>query len=223
MQNLDTHDLEFTVQMRFQIRYKDPRLEFRKVGSNTSESIIGEQDLKTKLWMPHVFFVNEKSSEILGTHEKDIVTSIHPDGTVIVSSRIQVALYCSMNFRKFPFDQQKCRTHISNWMRNTSQVKLHWEKESPLTFGSDQILTEYTLIDVVLEESQINASKPGLQYGDFVGIYSSISFTVILNRQIGYYLMEYYFPSMLIIFTSWVSFWLQVLATYFLILIFKQF
>lgn len=60
MQNLDTHDLEFSLQMRFQIRYNDPRLQFNKVGSNETESIIGEADLKNDLWLPHVFFVNEK-------------------------------------------------------------------------------------------------------------------------------------------------------------------
>jgi hypothetical protein len=46
--------------MRFQIRYNDPRLQFQKVGSTETESIIGEEDLKRDIWLPHVFFVNEK-------------------------------------------------------------------------------------------------------------------------------------------------------------------
>jgi hypothetical protein len=60
MQNLDTRDLEFTLQMRFQIRYQDDRMIFRNVGINRTEVIIGEEDLKKELWIPHVFFVNEK-------------------------------------------------------------------------------------------------------------------------------------------------------------------
>lgn len=112
-----------------------------------------------------------------------------------------------MNFRKFPFDQQECKTIIGNWNLNVSQVQLKWETDSPLTFGTDKILTEYHIVGVKLEETEIDATSPGLQYGNFIGNYSSISFKVILNRQIGYYLMEYYFPSILIIMTSWVSFW----------------
>jgi len=60
MQNLDTRDLEFTLQMRFQIRYQDDRMVFSNVGINRTEVIIGEEDLKKELWIPHVFFVNEK-------------------------------------------------------------------------------------------------------------------------------------------------------------------
>lgn len=60
MQNLDTHNLQFTLQMRFQIRYIDDRLEFRKVGSNQTEPIIGEKEVRDQLWTPHIFFVNEK-------------------------------------------------------------------------------------------------------------------------------------------------------------------
>lgn len=60
MQNLDTRDLEFTLQMRFQIRYQDDRMIFTNVGSNRTQVIIGEEDLKKELWIPHVFFVNEK-------------------------------------------------------------------------------------------------------------------------------------------------------------------
>ncbi len=59
MQNLDTQDLQMTIQMRFQFRYNDPRLKFKNVDSNSTEAIVGE-DLEKSLWVPHVFFVNER-------------------------------------------------------------------------------------------------------------------------------------------------------------------
>jgi hypothetical protein len=60
LQNLDTYDLQFKIQMRFQIRYHDPRLVFKKHCINRTEAIIGEEDLKKEIWMPHLYFVNEK-------------------------------------------------------------------------------------------------------------------------------------------------------------------
>lgn len=45
------------------------------------------------------------------------------------------------------------------------------------------------------------------------GNYSSLSFTVHLNREIGFYLMDYFLPSMMIVAISWVSFWLQADAS----------
>jgi hypothetical protein len=60
MENLDTQNMQFTLQMRFQIRYKDHRLIFNKVAFNENQPITGGEDLKQRLWMPHLFFVNEK-------------------------------------------------------------------------------------------------------------------------------------------------------------------
>lgn len=149
-----------------------------------------------------------RSSGILGTQNRDIITTIHPDGTVIISSRIQVSLYCSMEFHKFPIDLQKCKSTIGSWLYNKSDVQLHWESVNPFTMGSDNILTEYTYVDISLTESDINAYK-GLQYGDQVGNYSCLIFTITLDRSLGFYLLNYYFPSIMLVATSWVSFWLQ--------------
>lgn len=41
------------------------------------------------------------------------------------------------------------------------------------------------------------------------GNYSSLSFSVHLAREMGFYLMDYFLPSMMIVAISWVSFWLQ--------------
>lgn len=71
---------------------------------------MGEQSLRDALWVPHIFLANERTSSILGTAEKDILTSISPDGTVIISTRIQATLHCWMNLQKFPFDEQTCAT-----------------------------------------------------------------------------------------------------------------
>lgn len=114
-----------------------------------------------------------------------------------------------MELRKFPFDTQTCQTSLECWMYNTSQVKLHWEKEMPVTMSNDKILTEYSLIKVSTNETEIQSDYMHLRHGSFIGNYSSISFTVILERESGFYVLEYFLPSILIVAISWVSFWLQ--------------
>lgn len=111
-----------------------------------------------------VFF---RDSGILGTHEKDILTSISPDGTVIISTRLQATLYCSMDLRKFPFDQQQCKTVLESWMYNGSQVKLHWESKTPVAMGPEntQHITEYVLMKTFTNETMINADLNDLRYG----------------------------------------------------------
>lgn len=41
------------------------------------------------------------------------------------------------------------------------------------------------------------------------GNYSALKFTFKLGREVGYYLMDYFIPSMMIVAMSWVTFWLQ--------------
>lgn len=115
-----------------QMRYVDPRLVFRTVSPNRKQPILGQSLLRDSLWTPHIFFANERDSSVLGTPEKDVLTSVSPDGmvqfnkacfnfillltvnvhlgTVIISTRIQATLHCWMNLQKYPFDEQKCKT-----------------------------------------------------------------------------------------------------------------
>jgi Neurotransmitter-gated ion-channel ligand binding domain len=60
LQNLEAHDLQFKMQALLQLRYVDPRLVFREVAPNRTNPIVGEDDLRKELWVPHVFFANEK-------------------------------------------------------------------------------------------------------------------------------------------------------------------
>lgn len=153
--------------------------------------------------------LNAKFNSYIGTSEKDILTSISPDGTVIVSTRIKATLYCWLNLKKFPFDEQHCSTVLESWMYNTSELVLHWEQKRPITYDAGLHLTEFLLQRSWSNETIINADLSDLRHGAFAGNYSSLSFTVHLTRVVGFYLMDYFLPSMLIVAISWVSFWLQ--------------
>jgi hypothetical protein len=49
LQNLEAHDLQFKIQALLQLRYVDPRLVFREVAPNRTQSIVGEDDLRLVL------------------------------------------------------------------------------------------------------------------------------------------------------------------------------
>ncbi|XP_055642184.1 pH-sensitive chloride channel 2-like isoform X2 [Toxorhynchites rutilus septentrionalis] len=209
LQNLEAHDLQFKIHALLQFRYVDSRLVFKKVAPNRTDPIVGEQTLRDLLWVPHVFLANERSSDILGTAEKDILTSVSPDGTVIISTRISATLYCWMNLQKFPFDEQHCSTVLESWMYNDADLILQWEKKSPVTLAPELHLTEYVLLEMFTNETVINADLSDLRHGAFAGNYSSLSFTVHLAREMGFYLMDYFIPSIMLVTISWVTFWLQ--------------
>ncbi|XP_032596387.1 pH-sensitive chloride channel 2 [Drosophila grimshawi] len=209
LKDLDSNDLQFMLQGLLQFRYNDTRLAFADYAPNRQQPIVGDSDLRNLLWVPHIFLANEQSSNVLGTNEKDMLTTIYPDGTVLVSTRIQATLYCWMNFEKFPFDDQKCTTVIESWMYNTSMLTLHWELTKPVSFHTQLQLTEYDLYGWVCNETVSVSDTFTMSHGALQGNYSALSFSVMLSREVGYYIIDYFVPSMMIVAISWVSFWLQ--------------
>ncbi|KAM8704670.1 hypothetical protein ACLKA7_009174 [Drosophila subpalustris] len=209
LKDLNSSDLQFLLQGLLQLRYLDSRLAFAKYAPSRQQPVVGESALREKLWVPHLFLNNEQSSNVLGTNEKDLLTSIYPDGTVLISFRLQATLYCWMNFQKFPFDEQNCTTILESWMYNTSMLQLHWETANPITFHSQLQLTEYDLDGYVCNESVSVSDAFTMTHGALVGNYSALSFSVLLTREVGYYIIDYFVPSMMIVAISWVSFWLQ--------------
>ncbi|XP_001357942.3 glycine receptor subunit alpha-4 isoform X1 [Drosophila pseudoobscura] len=209
LKNLDSSDLQFMVQGLLQFRYVDPRLAFTTYAPSRKQPVMGQAILRQSLWVPHIFLANEQSSTVLGTNEKDMLTTIYPDGTVLISTRIQATLYCWMNFQKFPFDEQKCTTILESWMYNTSVLQLHWEVTNPVSFDSQLQLTEYNLIGSLYNESIVVSDEISMSHGALEGNYSTLSFTVLLTREVGYYVIDYFLPSIMIVTISWVTFWLQ--------------
>ncbi|XP_002068958.2 pH-sensitive chloride channel 2 [Drosophila willistoni] len=211
LQNLNSDLLQFKMHALLQLSFQDKRLAYKEF--ERTDNILGQKHLSERLWLPHIFFANERESSILGTDEKDVLTSLSPEGNVIISTRMQASLYCWMNFKKFPFDQQYCSTVLESWMYNTSDLLLEWEQESPISFDPEMRLTEYNMGKYWHNTTVVHSDMVNLRHGAFKGDYSSLSFTVNLKREIGFYLLDYYLPSMMIVAISWVSFWLQADAS----------
>lgn len=60
LQSVEGHYVEFGMQALLQFRYVDPRLVYKEVTPNRTDPILGEEDLRKSLWVPRVFFANEK-------------------------------------------------------------------------------------------------------------------------------------------------------------------
>ncbi|EDV42044.2 uncharacterized protein Dana_GF17199 [Drosophila ananassae] len=209
MKNVESSTLQFMVQGLLQLRYQDPRLAFSSLVPNRNQPIMGETSLKKMIWVPHIFLTNEQTSSVLGTSSPDELTTIYPNGTVLISTRLQATLYCWMNFAKFPFDDQTCTTILESWMYNTTLVQLRWETENAVTFDTELQLAEYNLIGSLTNESIRISNGSHMSHGALVGNYSTIRFNIMLTREVGYYVIDYFLPSIMIVCISWVSFWLQ--------------
>ncbi|XP_066588921.1 pH-sensitive chloride channel 2 [Prorops nasuta] len=203
--------LQFGVHMMLQFRYLDKRLEFSRVAPYLNQ-IYGGKTAHDLIWTPTVYVANERSSAIMGNGVKDLLISIDPSGMVVLNTRLEAVLNCGLRLEKFPFDVQECPLVFESWTHNIHDMVLEWD-DDPIVLADELHLTEYKLVDKWVNKSQVSYTASQQHYGHFAGNFSSISITFKLAREMGFFMMDYYIPSILIVVISWVSFWLHMDAS----------
>lgn len=217
--------LQFKMHMLVQFKYRDSRLDYSKISPKRGH-MTGEAKLRDKIWIPHVVIYNEQDTSIMGLEGKDIFVTISPHGEVIYSYRMTATVYCWMNLKKFPFDEQVCDINFRSckykpatfcvrlWIMkcflgsyNSSQLNLAWEHDNAVLVASQLHLTEFRLNKHWTNQTKVNASMA--QNGAFIGKFDNLVFNFQLSREIGFYIMDYFIPSILLVCTSWLTFWLQ--------------
>ncbi|PNF25541.1 hypothetical protein B7P43_G05192 [Cryptotermes secundus] len=207
------NNVRYNLHLLLQFEYRDPRLAYHSISRNVYE-IIGGEDLQEMIWTPRIYLGNDHSSTVMGSLKKDISVSVYPDGTIIFSQRLKTAFTCWMKLHKFPFDEQHCSLMIESWVYNANELVLKWVDDNPVSITPNIHMSEY-YISSMWNSTSKESSFQNTNFYDYrhsVGSSSALMVTFHLRRQVGYYIMDYYVPSTLLVIISWVSFWLDANA-----------
>uniref|UniRef100_A0A0N4Z1R6 Gamma-aminobutyric acid receptor subunit beta n=1 Tax=Parastrongyloides trichosuri TaxID=131310 RepID=A0A0N4Z1R6_PARTI len=195
-------DMDFTLDFYLRQTYKDSRLAFGELGKsfkNIKELTVGVDYLE-KLWKPDTFFPNTKKSSfhIATTHNSFL--RIDPDGTVFTSQRLTVTATCPMKLKLFPMDSQLCSLEIESY--GYSVLDIHYKFSN----GKHSVTrSEFELPQFILQDVRLGSKLENLTSGTYSRLYCQFLF----KRNIGYYIIQIYLPSILIVIISWVSFWIR--------------
>lgn len=158
-----------------------------------------------EIWSPHLEFINslkqeEKSGELL---------TIKPTGEVILIERFRGTFQSQMDFRKFPFDNQRFRIILESFPYSQEDV----------VFSDIQTFIDKDISAVFTDEWQMlswkNYQVESFPYYNLEDAYSDTTyfsranFTIEASRMTGYYTWQVLLPLALIIMSSWVIFWLK--------------
>ncbi|CAO4369386.1 unnamed protein product [Caenorhabditis nigoni] len=199
-------DMDFTLDFYMRQTWQDPRLAFGSLDLGLSkeiDSLTVGVDYLDKLWKPDTFFPNEKKSffHLATTHNSFL--RIDSDGTVYTSQRLTVTATCPMDLKLFPMDSQHCKLEIESYGYSILDiVYVSHEKKSVST-------ESYELPQFVLQSIKVVNQTQKLSSGE----YSRLCWFFLFKRNIGFYIIQIYLPSVLIVVISWVSFWLSRDAT----------
>ncbi|XP_032690483.1 gamma-aminobutyric acid receptor subunit beta isoform X2 [Odontomachus brunneus] len=195
--------MDFTLDFYFRQFWKDPRLAFKqRTGVETLS--VGSEFIKN-IWVPDTFFVNEKQSYFhIATTSNEFIR-IHHSGSITRSIRLTITASCPMNLQYFPMDRQLCQIEIESFGYTMRDIRYKWN-EGPNSVG---VSNEVSLPQFKVLGHRQRAMEISLTTGNYSRLACEIQFV----RSMGYYLIQIYIPSGLIVIISWVSFWLNRNAT----------
>jgi hypothetical protein len=93
------------IQITFRQRWKDPNRRYFNEGGKLTQINLSP-DLK--IWKPDLFISNDIEGEFHNVLEPNTLLRLSSDGEYLYSVRITVKLFCPMDLKNYPFDQQIC-------------------------------------------------------------------------------------------------------------------
>nr|ADM88008.1 ionotropic GABA-aminobutyric acid receptor RDL1-3b6a [Bombyx mori] len=195
--------MDFTLDFYFRQFWTDPRLAYKKrTGVETLS--VGSEFIKN-IWVPDTFFVNEKQSYFhIATTSNEFIR-IHYSGSITRSIRLTITASCPMNLQYFPMDRQLCHIEIESFGYTMRDIRYHWKDgHSSVGMSNEVQLPQFRVLGHRQRATVITLTT---------GNYSRLACEIQFVRSMGYYLIQIYIPSGLIVIISWVSFWLNRNAT----------
>ncbi|XP_041463963.1 gamma-aminobutyric acid receptor subunit beta-2-like isoform X1 [Lytechinus variegatus] len=209
--------------MYFRQHWKDERLSYDPCLGNVS--LNGR--LADSIWVPDTYFPNDKRSFVHDVTVTNRLLRFHYDGTITYGMRITTVASCYMDLVHYPMDEQNCSLEIESYGYTTADVNLVWKYGDDSLEGVSNIemaqftLSDYKLIVKMQNFSTGAHSSPHVERYDEVernprtrrSSYPRLALTFRIKRNVGFFFLQTYLPSILLVMLSWVSFWINHEAT----------
>ncbi|KAJ8014577.1 hypothetical protein DPEC_G00017080 [Dallia pectoralis] len=166
------------------------------------DSLDLDPSMLDSIWKPDLFFANEKGANFHEVTTDNKLLRIFQDGSVLYSIRLTLILSCPMDLKNFPMDIQTCTMQLESFGYTMNDLIFEWLTKNPVQVAEGLTLPQFVLKD----EQDLGYCTKHYNTGKF----TCIEVKFHLERQMGYYLIQMYIPSLLIVILSWVSFWINM-------------
>ncbi|XP_008303917.1 glycine receptor subunit beta-like, partial [Stegastes partitus] len=226
--------MDYRVNIFLRQRWNDPRL--RLPTDFKSDALTVDPNMFQCLWKPDLFFANEKNANFHDVTQDNILLFIFRNGDVLISMRNSQTHFYVELATQTPPDILVVRAGGNNlrlmslW-DHAAAIKedlVHLHNAFPsmaIVFSSNEL--GYTTSDLVfmwqsdpvqMDEialPQFDIKQEDIKYGNCTkyyqgtGYYTCVEVIFTLRRQVGFYMMGVYAPTLLIVVLSWLSFWIN--------------
>ncbi|NXO81838.1 GLRB protein, partial [Sitta europaea] len=193
--------MDYRVNIFLRQKWNDPRLKLPNDWRG-SDTLTVDPTMFKCLWKPDLFFANEKNANFHDVTQENILLFIFRDGDVLVSMRLSITLSCPLDLTLFPMDTQRCKMQLESFGYTTDDLRFIWQSGDPVQLEKIAL-------------PQFDIKKEDIEYGNCTkyykgtGYYTCVEVIFTLRRQVGFYMMGVYAPTLLIVVLSWLSFWIN--------------
>ncbi|MFT7815214.1 glycine receptor subunit alpha-3-like [Arapaima gigas] len=191
--------MDYRVNIFLRQQWNDPRLAYSEY---PDDSLDLDPSMLDSIWKPDLFFANEKGAHFHEVTTDNKLLRIFKNGNVLYSIRLTLTLSCPMDLKNFPMDVQICIMQLESFGYTMNDLIFEWQKSGPVQFAEGLTLPQF----ILKNESDLRYCTKHYNTGKF----TCIEVRFHLERQMGYYLIQMYIPSLLIVILSWVSFWINM-------------
>ncbi|XP_072524019.1 gamma-aminobutyric acid receptor subunit alpha-6a [Salminus brasiliensis] len=192
-------EMEFTMDMFFRQMWVDERLAFE----GPIEILRLNNRMLDKIWTPDTFFRNAKKSLAHNMTSPNKMFRIMQNGTVFYTMRLTVSAECPMKLMDFPMDGHVCPLRFGSYAYTNREILYTWRKglEASVDIPPESSsLLQYDLIGHTLSSETLKIST---------GHYSVQVVHFVLQRKLGYHLIQTYIPLIMVVVLSQVAFWIN--------------
>jgi len=210
MSSISEASMDYDLTLFFRQFWNEPRLAWGLENNLTRKDEIYSIDCSyiEQIWIPDLFFVDEKESRRHEIFRKNALLEIRPNGDIMFSERLTLKIGCKMHLGLFPFDSQRCPLNIESYSLRKSQLRINWAqdntKRSPILLSQDisSSLPSYSINGCLLRHTCDQSYVTG-EFSCLTGYFQ-------LARNLSFYVVHLFVPSTLCVFISWLSFWINL-------------
>ncbi|CAL8333525.1 gamma-aminobutyric acid receptor subunit alpha-6a isoform X1 [Gadus morhua] len=192
-------EMDFTMDMFFRQMWVDERLKFE----GPTEILRLNNRMVDKIWTPDTFFRNSKKSLAHNMTTPNKMFRIMQNGTVLYTMKLTVIGDCPMQLMDFPMDGHTCPLRFGSYAYTNREIVFTWRKgpiDSVDCPKESMSLLQYDLVGQSLSSTVFKSNT---------GHYSVMVVHFLLQRKLGYYLIQTYIPLIMVVVLSQVSFWIN--------------
>ena len=212
----------FSIHVHYSQEWIDPRIQLPAEIENYTDALGLDFTWRERIWIPDTYFYNAIGGAGIAILAAPYNFILYNNSRIRMVLRSVIKLKCDMNLRMFPHDTQVCdiilvsckplepnsfvnilttvnHDHHPTVTNDKRFVKLEWQNfqlESHIDFPKFSI-QKVTSGDCTMERS------PG---------YHCAKASITLRRRWGYYFIRIYGPSLLLVVTSFIGFWIPLMG-----------